>query len=160
MQEITIHVPTLVPIVPAAKASKASGIPVITVTEPDSEPFDEDAEEEIDMEEETEEEISLPTIAVSPPSPRPKRKELPFDSHDDTFHNDINEMSTSEEPPDISVQVIPQIQIIVESPTESPQVARTKFKPPPIHIPHSNFLNFNHEDDVSGSSTTSSDTRY
>ena len=124
LQEIKIHVPML-------NTKPQSNIPMITITEPNEM---EDMEEELD--EEDIEPIEVPDIAVSPPSPRPSRKE---------FHLSTDE--SLDEVPDI----IPQVTITVVSPPQTPDMPVTdnskihKYKPPPINIPNSNFRHFDPE---------------
>ena len=131
LQEIKIHVPMLSPVVPAAQPSN---IPLITITEPN----EMESEEEYldDQLETTDEPIEVPEIAVSPPSPRPSRKE---------FHISTDE-SLDEVP-----EIIPQVTITVVSPPQTPETSlidndnnttKLKYKPPPINIPNSNFRHF------------------
>ena len=104
MQDLQIQVPIIV---------TKSSIPIITLTEPDSEPFNEDDLDESDAQsndhmtstdpKEPEVKVNLPEIAVSPPSPRPCRKDLTQDH--------FTEEEEEEEPE------MPQIQITIESPS-------------------------------------------
>merc|ERR1719510_1003997 len=85
--EISIVVPVLGPPKPSG-----SSIPIIVLTEPDHEPYDTDAEEEVDTKvaknKQNEDNSDVPEIAVSPPSPRPERK-------DNTMANNISLHSTN-----------------------------------------------------------------
>lgn len=119
----------------------SSNIPLITLTEPDDEPFDEEDEEP-----EEEEEVEIPEIAVSPPSPRPSRKDF--------------KVPEIQEDLETAQDQVPMIQITIDSPSSteplssssSPSTALmnskpVKFKPPPIVIPNSNFLNFENQEE-------------
>lgn len=121
LQEIKIHVPMIL--------SPQSNIPLITITEPTT------AEE---LDETTAEEFDVPEIAVSPPSPRPNRKEFRV--------SDEEELSLDENIADVT----PQVTITVISPPQTPisetKPLNNKFKPPPISIPNSNFRHFENQD--------------
>ena len=151
--EIIIPVPVLAK--PVAVVQPSPSIPTIVLTEPDHEPFDSDAEVEEDEVEEEDEEISfsvdLPEIAISPPSPRPSRKELQNNATLDEDDSEIlDEESTSpgsQEPtmPMIKITIESPVESMVEespsSPPESPNAGLKRKRPPPISIPNSNFLN-------------------
>lgn len=118
----------------------SSNIPLITLTEPDDEPFAEE-DEEVKTVTDEDEEVELPEIAVSPPSPRPCRK-------------DFKVPEIIEDPVEIKQEAndqVPMIQITIDSPSSEPSSALpskpAKFKPPPIIIPNSNFLNFENKAD-------------
>ena len=108
------------------------------------------------MEEEDEEisfSVDLPEIAISPPSPRPSRKEL--QNNETTLDEDDNEILDEESASPGSHQEpkMPMIKITIESPVESmveespssqpesPNEGLKRKRPPPISIPNSNFLN-------------------
>ena len=108
------------------------------------------------MEEEDEEisfSVDLPEIAISPPSPRPSRKEL--QNNETTLDEDDNEILDEESASPGSHQepTMPMIKITIESPVESmveespssqpesPNEGLKRKRPPPISIPNSNFLN-------------------
>ena len=116
LQEIKIHVPMIL--------SPVQSIPLITITEPTAE----EMEETTEAEEESEEPFDVPEIAVSPPSPRPHRKEF----------KEVDEQSLDEVEP-----VTPQVTITISPPqtpiSDTKPSLNSKFKPPPISIPNSNF---------------------
>ena len=124
LQEIKIHVPMIL--------SPQSNIPLITITEPTT------AEE---LDETTAEEFDVPEIAVSPPSPRPNRKEFKVSDEEEELSLDEN------------IDVTPQVTIMVISPPQTPILSsetkplNNKFKPPPISIPNSNFRHYDQDND-------------
>ena len=124
LQEIKIHVPMIL--------SPQSNIPLITITEPTT------AEE---LDETTAEEFEVPEIAVSPPSPRPNRKEFKLSDEEEELSLDEN------------IDVTPQVTIMVISPPQTPILSsetkplNNKFKPPPISIPNSNFRHYDQDND-------------
>ena len=142
-------------------------IPIIVLTEPDHEPYDTDAEEEVDTKvaknKQNEDNSDVPEIAVSPPSPRPERKDNTMANNislhstnaldDDLENNDSENLDDEEDLSDSGGVSMPMIKITIESPVESlsspsespnehkQQQQQQRKKPPPISIPNSNFHN-------------------
>ena len=140
--EISIAVPTFaVPPRPTIKSVISRPIPMITLTEPDSDmDFDDEDEELINVMNNCMD-GDVPSIAVSPPSPRPGRHEMitAFNLPSDTSGDDSFE---SDEPvrPVISVIVSP-----VKAKKASTEIKKNssngscKARPPPLTIVNSNY---------------------
>ena len=115
-----------------------ANIPIITLTEPDPD-FNENDEDELEVE-------VVPEIAVSPPSPRPGRKQTADNDEKCKQTVDIT-LDADEDSVDDQIEV-PQIKITVQSPPENASIElKPRHKPPPLTIPNSNFQNFDEENE-------------